>query len=813
MKRRILLILVLNLLTGYFRSTAQCTLSASASVITPIACNGGNATVSVTSSGGTAPISGAGSYTVTAGSHTYTVTDAAGCTATASVFVSQPDPIVIMQCGCFRVRCHGDTLHKTIAATGGTPPYTGDIGEFPVSAGTYTYTVTDANGCTATLLDTVTEPDPLTPIVTQGTISCFGGSTTVNISATGGTAPYSGTDTHTLPAGSYSFAIYDSKGCSTNASVLLSAPPQLLAASVAGPVTCAGTATVSVTASGGTPTYIQTGTFSAAPGTHTYDIADANGCSTSTTVYIPNSTPLAATVTAGSISCYGYTTTANIVASGGVAPYTGTGTYTVAAGTTPFTVTDAAGCTHTASVTVTQPPQFTVSAIPTGPIVCHGGVTNITVAATGGTLPYIGAGSYSVTAGTYTYTMTDAKGCAMTASAIVTQPPLLTATAAALPIACNGGNTTVTVVATGGITPYSGTGSFTASAGTHNYTITDNKGCSSSATLSINEPPPLNITATTTGAGCGSDAASGKAHLLVSGGASPYQFAWDAATGGGHADSAINLAGGSYTVIVTDNNTCSKSVQVVIPHGDPSLVLTPAITNLKCHNDNAGIIEMGISGGKPPYNCLWSTGATTSSLEKLTAGNYTVTVTDGAGCKTLTTAQIQQPDALSITLTPSVFPSGYNISAFDMTDGTIACTANGGNPPYTYRWADGSTTKDRQGLPAGTYLIEATDKNGCTITAKADIDGPLPVDIPGGFSPNGDGDNDDYIVHGIDNYPNNELQVFNRWGNLVYSTTHYQNTWNGRNMQGEPLPDGTYYVVLRINGKEITKAASCEIRR
>src|SRR2546429_2828519 len=106
-------------------------------------------------------------------------------------------------------------------------------------------------------------------------------------------------------------------------------------------------------------------------------------------------------------------------------------------------------------------------------IFCHGGMSTVTVSATGGTAPYQGTGTFSVPAGTYSYTVTDANSCTATTTGDITQPSAVTASSSNTPILCNGGTSTVTVSASGGTSPYQGTGMFTRSAGTYSYTVTD----------------------------------------------------------------------------------------------------------------------------------------------------------------------------------------------------------------------------------------------------------------------------------------------------------------------------------------------------
>ena len=193
------------------------------------------------------------------------------------------------------------------------------------------------------------------------------------------------------------------------------------------------------------------------------------------------------------IACNGGSSTVTVSATGGTAPYTGTGSFTVNAGTYNYTVTDNNGCSGSTGITVTQPTQLTVTATPGAPIACFGGTTTVTVAASGGTAPYTGEGVFNVGAGSYSFTVTDANGCTATASGSITAPSQIVVSISATPIACPGGSSTVTVSATGGTGAYTGTGTFTVTAGTYSYTVTDANGCTGSNSITVNDPASIQI--------------------------------------------------------------------------------------------------------------------------------------------------------------------------------------------------------------------------------------------------------------------------------------------------------------------------------
>jgi len=193
-------------------------------------CHGGTTTITVSGTGGTTPYSGDGTFTVGTGTYSYTITDAHGCSATQSITVSEPTTLVATCSVVSNVSCNGASNGSaSVSGSGGTSPYSGEGTFTGLSAGTYTYTVTDANGCTATCTATISEPAVLVATCSVvSNVSCTGGSNgSASVSATGGTAPYSGTGTFTgLAAGTYSYTVTDAHGCTANCSVTITEPSE-----------------------------------------------------------------------------------------------------------------------------------------------------------------------------------------------------------------------------------------------------------------------------------------------------------------------------------------------------------------------------------------------------------------------------------------------------------------------------------------------------------------------------------------------------------------------------------------------------------
>lgn len=209
---------------------------------TNVSCNGGsNGTAMVTAGGGAGPFTYAWSPSgdtlatadsLMAGSYTITVTDSVGCAKTDVVVITEP--VVLSVTGTvMNVSCHGAaTGSATITAVGGTAPFTylwvpsgGTASTISgATAGTYTVTVTDSNGCNVTDSITISEPAALTAASSSGTIACNGAQTTVTVSAMGGVMPYAGTGMFMAAAGTQTYTVTDSNGCTASTIITLTEP-------------------------------------------------------------------------------------------------------------------------------------------------------------------------------------------------------------------------------------------------------------------------------------------------------------------------------------------------------------------------------------------------------------------------------------------------------------------------------------------------------------------------------------------------------------------------------------------------------------
>jgi gliding motility-associated-like protein len=237
-----------------------------------------------------------------------------------------------------------------------------------------------------------------------------------------------------------------------------------------------------------------------------------------------------------------------------------------------------------------------------------------------------------------------------------------------------------------------------------------------------------------------------------------------------------------------------------------------------CFNGTDGIINVVPTGGTAPYSYLWSNGATTPVVSNLSSGNYTLTVTDAVGCTVSGSATIPQPSQVNLAYTVSTFTGGHNVSSKEAEDGWIQASASGGQPPYAWLWSTGESTSAISNLGVGTYWVVVTDFNGCVDTATIVLMPPFFIQIPVAISPNGDGLNDFFVIDGLEDYPENKLVIFNRWGDIVWERENYKNDWNGESeaplqVGKKELPDGTYFYHLRIKDQVSVFKGSVVLKR
>ncbi len=739
-------------------------------------CNGAtNGAGSFTAAGGTLPYTftevfnsslatltnGPASVSVTnagAGTITVRVTDANGCTAESTIFVTQP-PALNLSATTTNILCFGGNNGMIITTvTGGTPPYlyawtasgggsgltAGAQNQSGLTAGTYDVTVTDANGCQTTGSWTLTQPTALVVTATAddnliGTCS----SAQLNTTVSGGV----------VPAGGYIYSWSPSAGLS--------------AANIANPVATPASTT-----------------------TYTVTVTDANGCIKTSSVTINVAPVLTAVAFADDNligTCPSSVAQLNVNVNGGEAPYSFS--WLPVAGLTPaniqnpvakpaattiytVTVTDANGCTATANVTINVAPALDVTATVDDNLIglCPSSVAHLSATATGGEGGYTYLWDNAATLDdparanptakpgvttTYTVTVTDANGCTDQATIVVNVAPALTVTASADDLfigTCPSSVSHLDATVIGGEAGY--TYKWTPLTGlddsniqtptakpavttTYTVTVTDVNGCQATDVITITVRPALTLTLAVDDSSIGTCPTS-EAHITsTAGGGEPgYTYLWTPAAGlSSDIDpnpTAKPAATTTYTLTVTDQNGCTISRDITITVV-PALTVTASATDLligTCPTSTSTLNAVAL-GGEPGYTYSWlpaaglDNPALQSPLAKpLVTTTYTVTVTDNNGCTATA--------AVTITVAPDLTAAA---TADDLTIGTcptsvshLNVTANGGEPGYTYLWSPvtglsdpNSKTPTAKPAATTTYTVTVTDANGCQTTAAVTI--------------------------------------------------------------------------------------------
>lgn len=665
-------------------------------------------------------------------------------------------------------------------------PLTNTTGKFSgtftgVPAGTgYTFTVTDSKSCTiVTLPVDITAPAAITANGTVTSnyngedISCVGSTDgQITITAGGGTGAYtyridqeplntSGnvTGIYTgLGAGIYTATVRDANNCFVvTAPITITPPPTLTgSASVTSnyfgrQISCNGASDgeITVTAGGGVPVYAYelveiplntsgaaTGVFSGIPaGTYTFKITDQNSCTKITTpITINEPAVLAASATVTSnfngqqLSCFGASDgTIKVTATGGTTAYayslveipgnttgSASGIFTgIPSGTYTFTVTDVNACNVvTAGVTITDPTQVTASAAVTSSyngsqVSCNGasdGVIKVTASGGTGSLQYVfdqipgnTTGQFSgtftgVPANTgYTFTIKDVNNCAVVTAPIdVTEPTLV-----------------------------AGSGTVTS-----NYNGED-----------------ISCVGST----------DGEITILANGGTGAYTYRLDQAplnTTGNITGVYTGLGAGVYTATIRDANSCFVITAPITITAPPALTGSASVTSLyngrqiTCNGASDGEITVTAGGGVPGYAYELveiptnTTGAVNGIFTGIPAGTYTFKITDQNNCSKITTpVTISEPAVLAASAMVTSNFNGQQVSCFGASDGSIKVTTSGGTTAYAYVLVEipgnitGAASGIFTGIPAGTYTIDVTDANGCSLTTA-----PVTISEPTGVT-------------------------------------------------------------------------------
>jgi large repetitive protein len=720
------------------------------------------------------------------------------------------------------------------------------VGSNPVISFYASSVLANGNGSTSgdkMVLTTLSVPiqapaSPLSATVVQvsGT-SCnntMDGSASVNI--TGGMGPYniswsngqSNTQTATnLPAGLVSVTVTDSAGASATGSTTIQAPPAInitTTSTPACPNTNSGTASASATGGTGTLTYLWSNGMQGAQisgltaATYTVSVIDANSCIQTSMVTVGTIPPIIISENIQNISCNGGNNgVINLNVSGGNGNFTylwstgqtGAAIGNLPAGTYNVTITSNNQCSTTRSYNISQPLPLVTSVQNVAGAGCEGqsnGTASIVIS--GGTSPYVtsiqNVGNFSgsvvnlqgLSAGTYSYTVTDQNNCMTSGSFQITSFPALSVSVDLNYNVCGDECYAIAnVIPSGGSPPYNywWCNGSTVQNDIINclsdcaITVTDQNGCSAEFNV-INSPPqPLNIDSSIVAQPlCHSN--TGSVEILISGGVGNIRFIWnDGITG----SSRSGLTPGEYIVTASDFNMCTATDTILITQPD-SLTYIISVTNATEQGSSDGSIELEISGGTPPYTVTWSTGQTSGILDSIPSGIYFFTITDANNCSLSGSAVVNNSFCFITAEVVSISPS-----CFGSNDGQIIVTPIPDDHQPFIRLFDMSGVEWVQydSLMAGTYSILITDTLSCIGVVNNIIlnDPPqIVADSITAIQPSSDMSSD-----GI-------LTAYIRGGTGSLSYQWYLNDWPYSNESHiEDLPNGIYDLV-------VTDSAGCQ---
>ncbi len=621
-------------------------------------------------------------------------------------------PVCTMFGGVFSttdVMCAGDTTGSvTLSVSNATSPVLFFLDSNPVpfpngdllnilSAGSHSVIILDALGCRDTVVFTINAPAPISINASGTNVLCNGdNSGSVLATATGGTgglafawqdclggAIYGGPSQNNLFAGCYGVTVTDGKGCTNTSSVTLTEPA-----------------------------------------------------------------PYNFMATQDSVSCMGgQDGGASIAVTGGAMPYTylwdnGSTTATVTGLDAAFhfvTVTDANLCSATTFVEVLEPPKFLLNGTQFQFVTCFGGNNGTaTVITSGGTLPYhyqwddplaqTTKKAVMLSAVNYNVTVTDWNGCSVQTTVMVKSLPDLVVSYSNVSGEICAGDCMgqATVIPSGGGGGYLFDWQDNAipdlqtatnlCAGTYSVIVVDVYGCADTSQVTIGAALPILAQFNSLPPTC-SGSQNGSITAQISGGTAPFQFQW---SNGSTAADLLNLPCGAYFLTLTDAIGCIKNYNFLLDC--PPLISLQSVVPqaVQCFGQANGSVTVTVQGGTPPLQYVWNDPAaqTTAIAQNLSAGIYTVTVSDAMGCSITSAATVLQPSQLSVSTTVK------HVSCLNANDGMATAVTAGGVPPYTYNWGFPGNTQTIVNLTAGTYIVTVTDADLCTATANTTITQP-----------------------------------------------------------------------------------------
>lgn len=335
-------------------------------------------------------------------------------------------------------------------------------------------------------------------------------------------------------------------------------------------------------------------------------------------------------------------------------------------------------------------------------------------------------------------------------------------------------------------------------AGVNTVTMTDASACVATASVTITQPALLQDSTIIVNATCNGDC-DASIDLVPYGGTSPYTYAW--LPNGETTQDISSLCAGSYSVTITDANSCTTSDNVIVT--EPAVLAVGVTPNNGCGSscDKSGIAAP--TGGTAPYSYLWSPGGqTTQTATGLCAGTFLVDVTDDNGCTAAGVVTISNPTALSVST------SSTDATCGTCPDGSTTATPSGGTSPYTYSWSPGGcTSANCTGLTPGVYTVTITDANGCTQTAADTVGNSVGIntvfsDNKIAFYPN-PATSQVTIDFNAEKSSLIQLSIVNLIGEKIYTESINENA-KSKTISLQSFASGVYFLNVEIDGQKIS---------
>ncbi len=698
---------------------------------------------------------------LTADTYFVTITDFIGCSSIDSATLQIPNIIDVNFDSIIHPTCHYSTDgYLEVSAQNGEEPYlfvwsTGDSIQYidTLGAGMYYVTVTDILNCMTIDSFELIAPDTF-KINIDSTEPSFCGANDGTITALpmgGVTGPFkylwsTGDTTKTLTnigTGTYEVSITSSEGCEASTIDTLLEPIYLTVNISGSDLVCHNEFNSQLTANtahGTAPyTYLwsngntEQSITGVGPGDYSVTIFSAENCKGSDTITVIENPPIMISGTVTHVTCFGQSNgSININVEGGTPPLNilwpngsnSTILTNLQAGNFTVTVTDAEGCEKTETFIVTQPQKLEIEfsssagscgnngfsmALPSGGVSPYQFLWN-----TGDTDELLD----NIPPGTYTVTITDSNGCTKANSVIINSYPGFSLDVPSTNTTCNGTTDgTASVVTFGGSAPFSylwSTGQTTnsisgLSPGVYEVTVTDGNDCTETASAIIEMGSGLNVFIEADSficlGGFGAATATG-----IGGNSNSYIYNWST---GESTETINNLIPGDYSVTVSTPEGCSGEGSFLFVEGG-NFNLNSSFQNIKCFGDSTGSISVNATGGIPPFTFNWSNGATTSTIQNLPVGNYTVSVSDFSECVKTLNVEITSP--------PEMIVDVLGMDGICGNLGSASSEILGGTMPFFYQWSNGATTPSISILGPNTYSLTVTDANNCSAVDSTEID-------------------------------------------------------------------------------------------